>query len=122
MSKLLIVDDNQFYRARLADLFAGEGHEVETAGGWRDAVETGRRFSPDVLVVDRMLRDDLDGFEISDLLQKIRPAMKTIVITGYPSAAVERQARESAIFAFFEKPFDPVELCASVRRAVEADG
>lgn len=120
MTKLLVVDDNRFYRARLAELFAADGHDVETAGDAATAIATARTFHPDVLVIDRMLRDDRDGFDVAKLLQEESPKLKTIVITGYPSMAVESQARELEVFAFFEKPFDPQELCESVRRAADA--
>ncbi len=117
MSKLLVVDDNPIYRRRLAELFVADGHEVETAGSADDAIEAGRRFMPEVLVVDRMLRSDMDGFDVAASLRKSQPHLKTIVITGYPSPSIDPKIDDPGIFAFFEKPFDPEELCDAVRRA-----
>ncbi len=119
MSRLLVVDDNPFYRNRLSELFTADGHEVETAADATLALSAARRFRPQVLVVDRMLRDEHDGFEVAESVQAEAPGLKTIMITGYPSAAVEKKARDLHVFAFFEKPFDPEELCETVRRAAE---
>ena len=120
MSKLLVVDDNPFYRKRLKELFDCEGHDVETADCAASALITGRRFRPDVLIVDRMLRDRLDGFEVAQSLLEASPDMKTIVITGYPSPSVDRKAAEARVFAFFEKPFDVPALCDTIRRVFDS--
>jgi len=119
MSRLLVVDDNPFYRSRLSELFTAEGHEVQTAADATLAISTGHHFRPDILVVDRMLRDEQDGFDVAESLRSEAPGMKTIVITGYPSAAVAEKARDLGVFALFEKPFDPEELCETVRRAAD---
>jgi two-component system response regulator HydG len=64
-----------------------------------------------------MLRDERDGFDVAASLRQARPELQTIVITGYPSPSIAQRLGEPGIFAFFEKPFDPEELCDAVRRA-----
>ena len=117
MSRVLVIDDNPFYRRRLQELFKGRGHDTETAENLDGAVEVASTHKPEVLVVDCMLKDAADGFDVSDRLQIDHPDLKTIVITGYPGPEVDRRREQARVHAFFEKPFDPEELATTVDRA-----
>ncbi len=118
MPRLLVVDDEPTYCEELRALLAGEGHEVETAVHTEAAIEISRRFPPDVLVVDWMLRDPHSGLELAKLLREFNPNLKIIIISGYLSNVLKARAADAEVVEFLEKPFDPGELCDAVRRVV----
>ncbi len=117
MPKVLVVDDEAGYCERIKDLFTEDGYEVESAQTATGAIEIGRRFMPDLLVVDWILKDDLDGFDVIRSLRELRPDLKAILITAYPTPQLEPKALGARIGAVVYKPFNPDELRAAVRRA-----
>ena len=105
--KLLVVDDEPRYRQQIARLLERDGHDVETAIDGRSAVEISHRFVPDVLIVDWMLRDQINGLDLAKLLHARNPRMAIILITGYPSARLHEEIREREWqVRVLEKPFD----------------
>lgn len=119
MAKVLVVDDESAYRELMREMLSGIGHEVQTAETASSAVEIGSQFRPDLLVVDWMLRSDLDGFDVANSLRKVRPDLRTILITGFPTPSLEAKAVGARIGAVLYKPFDAEELLDAVRRATD---
>ena len=66
MPRILIVDDEPGYRKHLSRELIGDGYDVETATRGREALEIARRFQPDVLIADWMLKTNLHGLEIGE--------------------------------------------------------
>ncbi len=121
MAKVLIVDDEEVYRTYLSGWLAREGHEVETASNGHEAIDVGKTFAPDVVIVDWMLKDDLYGLQVAEALQAFSPDLKTILITGFPSEGLRREAMDARVYRFMEKPFHMTELSAAVRDAMGED-
>lgn len=117
MSKVLVVDDESGYLTHLRRVLLDDGHEVETADSAAAAIAAGSRFAPDVLVVDWMLRDRLDGLQVTQMLRQKLPDLAAVVITGYPSPRLSLEAARCDAVAFLEKPFGAAELRSAVRRA-----
>jgi len=117
--RVLIVDDDPGYCLRLADLVADEGFDVETAVTGREAIDAGRRRRFDLLIVDWMLCDDLDGFDVADALRATTPEVETILITGYPTPALSAKAVGSRVRAVVYKPFEPDELLGTIHRVLD---
>jgi len=106
MARVLIVDDEEIYREQLQMNLALDGHETRTASSGREAIDVGSRFRPEVLIVDWMLRNHIHGLHVSAVLHAILPEIETILITGFSSRDLQREARQNAVFGFVEKPFE----------------
>ena len=117
LQKVLIVDDEPGYREHLQALLAAEGYDVESAANSAAAIEAGRRFLPDVLVVDWQLREELDGFDVSNTLRETLPDLRTILITGYAIPSLDSKVITSKIRAVLSKPFGVDDLRSAVRNA-----
>jgi DNA-binding NtrC family response regulator len=122
MAKILIVDDEPSYREYLGRYLAREGHDVCAASSGRDAIQTGARFRPDVLVVDWMLKNHIHGLQVSEVLSAVDPGMATVLITGFPSRDLKASAERASIFRFVEKPFGLEEIRAVVDAAAASGG
>jgi len=114
MRRILVVDDEPAYRDSLERLLTAEGHEIRTAGGCDEALQVSADFAPHVLLVDWMLRDATSGLELAASIRRLVPGVSTILMTGYPSASLRRDARDGDVAAFLEKPFDPDELVREI--------
>jgi DNA-binding NtrC family response regulator len=115
--RILVVDDEARYRAYLHRILGAQGHDVEVARTGREAIDTGIRFRPELLVTDWMLRNHLHGLHISRVLRTIDSEMPTILMTGFPSEELRTEARISRVLHFIEKPFEVESLEAAVRHA-----
>jgi FixJ family two-component response regulator len=73
----------------------------------------------DVLITDIGM-PGMDGFELRDLVKKVRPELPVFLITGRHEIA--DQDRAQGIGGFFRKPFDGQALLAAVGDALRDRG
>lgn len=118
---ILIVDDEPPYRAYLRKLFERQGCEVETSASGLVSLEIAKREMPDVLIVDWMLRDSVDGLQVAAEMRKQVPGLKTVLITGYPSPDLEQQASEQPQTTYLAKPFEADDILAAVHKVLMDD-
>lgn len=122
MIRVLIVDDEQACRDSLKLLLSLENFDVEVAADGQEALEVGNRFSPEILLVDWMLRNRMDGLAVAAALREVNPKLETIAISGHPSADLELNVKGLPATQYLSKPFLPAELIEAVRQAAERLG
>jgi CheY-like chemotaxis protein len=123
MAKILIVDDEPVCRESTRLLLSFQGFDVRTAAGSSEAYQAALAFVPDVLIVDWILRDALDGLEVAQTLRTtINPDLRTILITGYLSADLEARARAFPSLEYLTKPVEPADLLSAVAKAAAGGG
>jgi len=118
MANILIIDDEPGYRDPLRTMLSLEGYQVRAAAGGTEAIELAADFQPDLVIVDWMLRDQRDGIDVVLALRVSNPQLKTIVITGYPTASLEARVHDILSCQFLAKPFTLNELRAAIRVAL----
>ena len=104
---ILIIDDEAPYRVFLRKMFEREGFDVETSASGLVSLDIATRKVPDVVIVDWMLKDSMDGLQVAAELRKRNPDLKTILITGYPSLELEQQAASQPRTTSVANPFEP---------------
>ncbi len=114
--RILVVEDEPGLCRALADLLAGAGHEVETAGDGRTAVERALPGAFDLVLLDRML-PHLDGVEVCRRLKARRPALAVIMLTARGSEEDKVEGLKSGADDYVTKPFGARELLARVEAA-----
>jgi DNA-binding NtrC family response regulator len=117
--KILIIDDEPIVGKRLVPALTKTGYEVEffesgVAGLKRIEEE---RF--DIVVTDVRM-DEVDGMEVLGRVREQSPHSKVIIITGYATIEVAREAMTKGAFDFIAKPFKPDDLRDIIQRAAEA--
>jgi len=105
---VLVVDDEQVVRQVLKQLLARDGHEIHEAVNADDALRQLRLRPVDLMVTDKNL-PGLDGLGLIQQAQHHHPALRCILITGYPSLASARQGLELGVKDYITKPFDDVQ-------------
>jgi len=120
MARVLIVDDEEVYRTYLSNWLVHEGHDVRSAPNGHEAIITAKAFLPHILIVDWLLKNDYYGLQVAEAVQDLTPELKTILITGYPSEGLRRDARQAQVFRFMEKPFHMSDLSTAVRDAARS--
>jgi DNA-binding NtrC family response regulator len=116
---VLVVDDEPTITDGLRLTFEAEGYRVVTAGSAGEALTEAARAEVHGAVVDLMLPDG-DGIALTRELKRRDPTLEAIIITAYGSVRKAMDATKGAgAFYVLEKPFDPDEVTALMRAALE---
>jgi DNA-binding NtrC family response regulator len=62
----------------------------------------------------------ISGFEVVARLEKARPGVRVLFMSGYTSATAQSQASLPALRAFLQKPFSGEALLRSVREVLDS--
>ena len=112
---LLLVDDDQVFRERMARAFRDRGFDVRTAGDVEQAVAVARTESPELAVVDLRM-PGRSGLELVRELLAIDAATKIVVLTGYGSIATAIDANRLGATYYLPKPADVDDILAAFTR------
>ena len=121
---ILLVDDDERFRSRMARAFEERGYEAQQAEGYDGAIEIAEHESTEYAVVDLRMPGK-SGLEVVRELHRIDPVTKIVVLTGYGSIATALEAVRLGATHYLTKPADVDEVIASFDRgdtetAVEA--
>src|ERR1700743_1948240 len=100
---ILIVDDDETYRNRLARAFVDRGYDVRTGHDYDSAVALATADSPELAVVDLKMPGK-SGLELVKALHEIDPATRSVVLTGYGSIATAIDAVRLGAAYYLSKP------------------
>ncbi len=70
-AKILIIDDDEDYRASTRALLEGEGYEVAEACNGPDGLAAARRDRPDLIVLDVMMDSLNEGYSVNQALKQL---------------------------------------------------
>jgi DNA-binding response OmpR family regulator len=119
MPRILLVDDDPAILRLLDVNFRMEGFDVDAAAHGEEALATAARQTPDVVVLDLMM-PGMDGREI---LRRLREDPATADV---PALFLTARGRDDAAMGddarYVQKPFDTVELVATVRAMLQGEG
>lgn len=112
---ILIVDDDEVFRRRLARAFDERDYDVRTAGDYEEAMAEAQRDSPEYAVVDLRMPGH-SGLELVRALKELDPTTKTVVLTGYGSIATAIDAMRLGAHYYLAKPADADDIVAAFAR------
>jgi two-component system response regulator RegA len=116
LQTLLVVDDDEVFRRRLARAFAERGFVVREAADGDAALALAREESPELAVVDLRM-PGAGGLEVVRGLREIDPTTRIVVLTGYGSIATAVEAMRLGAVHYVAKPADADDLLAAFARA-----
>src|SRR6202167_1874002 len=111
---LLVVDDEQFLRDKVATLLSSLGFTVASVGTGTEALRLARTRPFDLLILDVML-PDLDGFEIVQRLRRDRNHVPVIFLTAKDTREDKVAGLTMGGDDYITKPFHLDELTARLR-------
>jgi two-component system, cell cycle sensor histidine kinase and response regulator CckA len=116
---LLVVEDDDDVRRLLKDELQQFGYTVLDASNGGEAMLFCERY-PGVIhaLVTDVVMPHMDGYEVAERLRAVRPAMRSLFISGYSDQAAARQHRGAPGDAFLAKPFTPDALAARIREVL----
>jgi DNA-binding response OmpR family regulator len=83
MPKVLLVEDEESVRLLYQEELQERGYEVVCAGDGRMAVDLAQQVSPDVVIMDINLPEQMDGLESMSRILSHDRSVPVIINTGY---------------------------------------
>ncbi len=102
---LLVLDDDEPFRRRLARAMERRGFEVTMAESVAEGMAMVRRTPPAYAVVDLRLEDG-NGLDVVEALREARPDSRIVVLTGYGAIATAVAAVKIGATDYLAKPAD----------------
>lgn len=109
-----VVDDDPRLLESLENLLESAGYVARSFPSAK-ALLVGGLVGLDVVVTDIGM-PGMDGFELKDLVKKVRPDLPVFLITGRHEIA--DQGRAQGVSGFFRKPFDAQVFLAAIGEAL----
>ena len=116
---ILLVEDEEMVRTLAAQVLSTVGYRVVDAAGGQEAIGVAESHQGhiDLLLTDAVM-PEMSGMELVDRLQRIRPDMSVLMMSGYSREAMAGAVLSQGI-SLLQKPFTPVDLCRKVREVLD---
>jgi two-component system cell cycle sensor histidine kinase/response regulator CckA len=117
---ILLVEDEREVRRLVGYALRRYGYKVLEAANAGEALLICEE-SPEVipLMITDVVMPGMPGPKLAERLQKIRPDMKVIYVSGYTNDARLLRGIQEGNVPFFQKPFDPELLVAGIRELLD---
>jgi len=113
---LLIVDDDNPFRERLARAMEKKGFKVSQAEGVKKGIDIVNQINPAFAVIDLRLGDG-NGLEVVKQIQNSNSKSRVVMLTGYGNIPTAVAAIKQGAIDYLSKPAD----ADDVERALLAD-
>ncbi len=117
--QIVVVDDEPIVRKRLKPALEKSGYEVEVYEDGSGLLKRLEEKSFDIVVTDVRM-EEVDGIQVLEEVLSQSERTKVIIITGYATVEVAREALTKGAFDFIAKPFKPNDLRLIIERAADA--
>jgi DNA-binding NarL/FixJ family response regulator len=107
MKQVLIVDDSEQIRERLAKQLA-ESTQIRIvgqAGNSREAISAVQRLRPDAVILDIQLPGS-SGIQVLKTIKALHPDVAVIMLSNYDDAQYRRQCRQLGADHFLNKTLE----------------
>jgi len=117
--RILLIDDEEIVSRRLRPALEREGYEVESFLVGKEALASIAAKDFDIVVTDMRI-DEVDGLQVLEAARKKSSKTKVVLITGYATMELAREALAKGAFEVLAKPFRPQDLRDAISRAIAA--
>ncbi|MFO1386576.1 MAG: response regulator [Chitinivorax sp.] len=122
MKKLMIVDDSNIIRSRIARVIGSPRlPDIQIVGLARDgaeAVEICRRSKPDLVTLD-LTMPNMDGIECVEQMMRIDSAISVLVVSALADKPTAISALKKGARGFLHKPFTDQQLVDALLELME---
>src|SRR6202165_5542766 len=111
--RVLVVEDDEDIAQALQRSLRMEGYEVRSAADGESALEQGRTFAPDLVILDLGL-PKLDGLEVARSL-RAEDDVAILILTARDALEARVEGLDAGADDYLVKPFERQELLARLR-------
>ncbi|MDK2891722.1 response regulator [Methanohalophilus sp.] len=115
--RIVIVEDEMIVAMGIKLKLESMGYVCSMVSNGLSALKVVRKQNPDVILMDIILKGEIDGVETAALIKK-NYDIPLIFLTGDSSAETRERALAVSPAAFIEKPFMDIELKDAIENAL----
>jgi signal transduction histidine kinase len=117
---LLIVEDDDTLRNLACKVLERRGYKVLLASRGEEALTVSEQYDGAIhLIVTDVVMPGMNGRELAENLQSLRPDMRVLYMSGYTDDAIVRHGVLRPGVNFIEKPCTPENLAQKVRKVLD---
>lgn len=119
--RILVVEDNDLNRKLFCDVLRANGFEVEPVEDGQQALETARRLSPDLMIMDIQL-PNVSGVDLIEQAKRdpVLSAIPVLAVTAYAGKGDEERIRDAGAAGYLAKPVSIMPFMNAVKALVPA--
>jgi len=114
-ASVLVVDDIAEQRDVAAGLLTRLGYDVHAVCSGEEALAYLRTNRADILVLDMILGQGIDGLETYQRILEINPRQKAILVSGFSETDRVRQAQQLGAGPYIKKPYMMERIGVAIR-------
>ncbi len=116
---ILVVDDVALQREIAQQMLEMLGYQVHVVDSGEAAVAYLQTYSVDLVVLDMIMGDGMDGLETYRAISTLHPGQKAIISSGFAETDRVREAQRLGAGAYVKKPFLLETFAQSIRKELE---
>jgi len=117
---VLVVEDDPFVRVYAVTCLEGLGYRVLSAVDGQEALGfLGTHEEIDVLFTDIVMPGGINGRELAERAQEMRPRLKVLMTSGYALDMLKARGRMPVDAILLNKPYRKAQLDRAIREALE---
>lgn len=116
---ILVIDDTPVQLEVSKTLLLSHGYEIHTASSGQEAIDFIKSRRVDLILLDMIMDNGLDGLATYREILKIRPGQKAVIVTGASVSERCLLAQELGAGSILHKPFTLKEVNQAVRKELD---
>ena len=123
MAKVVIADDQNISRG-FFEMYVRAANDYDLLAALRtaqDAVRFVDGNDTDLLILDVMMQDGIDGLTAAEIIKKNHPEVKIILVTSASETSWEEKARNIGVESFWYKEYDEHGLLELMNRTMAGE-
>lgn len=117
-ARVLVVEDESIVAMGIKHKLENMGHTVvEMVSSGENAINAALEHSPDIILMDIVIKGDIDGIEAAQAIHDHRD-IPIIYLTAYADDEMLRRAKVTQPYGYIIKPFKSTELNANIQMAL----
>ena len=115
---ILVVDDQETQCLTTRNLLTNIGYQAFTVTNGEDALKLYSKTPVDLVILDMILEQGMNGRETYEQMLKINPQQKAIVISGFSENEELSRIQELGVSHFIRKPYTLDQLGIAVKQSL----
>jgi len=117
-TRIMVVEDEAITARDIGDSLKSLGYEVSAmAASARAAVERVKEDAPDLILMDIVLKGDMDGIEAAGIIHS-KHDIPIVYLTSHASKKLIDRAKKTGPYGYIIKPFEDGDLHAAIEIAL----
>ncbi len=119
MPNIIIVEDELIAAEYLKEILNSSGFKVlGIIDNGKEAMQEIPQISPDIVLMDIMLKDNISGSEVGLHLKQFSPKIAIIFLTAYVDKEMIEYAKDSHSYGYLMKPYNEVEIVSTIEEVL----